>query len=1071
MKRKSLTAMVLLCLFTALLPVRVSAMDSMTDSTEPEQVIPGEEVNEDDPYPFIGEGYCGLNVKYELDNDGKLRIYGTGDMFDYTYEDVGSSGFPSNVPDWYNLRNEIKTVVIEPGVTSIGKAVFINCVNLESIEIPEGVIGVGAGAFYACHGLKEITLPRSLQSIGTLAFHYCDALTDIEIPSNVNEIGLSAFNWCYKLSTLTVAAENTAYSSLDNVLFNKSQTELIFCPQSRSGAYTVPASVKRIVERAFDDCTGLTEITLPSGLVSIGDYAFFNCYSAAKIDIPETVNEIGDYAFYYCRNITEAHIPSGVTSIGNYVFASCMGLTNVTLPENLKTIGDYAFSRCHMLPAIEIPEGVTEIGESAFFNCTFRSIVIPSGVTKISDSCFGSCILLSDVSLPEGLIEIGASAFANCRQLISIRIPDHVKVIGDNAFTNCIGLAEFGFPADLESIGQSAFSYCTSLTEAVLPSGVKTIGGRAFSGCENLNDIVLSDSLISIGDYAFELCNALEQINIPEGVTEIGGFVFSNCNNLKKIVLPSTLTSLGTYAFNSCYSLASINLPDGLTEIKDYTFQYCDALASVKMPRSLTKIGSYAFRDCSALTSITIHEGTKTLASDSFWGCSGLKTVVLPVSAVEIGPRAFSNCSAITDVYYTGSETEYENRLLDERWAETSNTYFFHADWHFDYVIPAQSEPSGIALSADHLELNPGKSAKLLADVNPYDAEQRVTWSSDHPEIAAVNSNGKVTALANGSAVITAVSVRNPNVKATCTVNIAECIEVNSASLALNEKIQVRLYVYVPEPELETTDIKVVFNDKERILHAEDADKAVKGGRECRVVTVDLFAKQLRDDITLTVQDLNKDPKYLEYRGTDVTDGYHYCAEDYVTAVEENADDSLLIDLVHKMNWFGMFAQNQFSYNPVYFPYPEEISNLDYTVADPYQVKNTGAAEGIEYTSGSLQLDSDTGIRVFFTVDDSHSIDDYTFTVDEKVVKPVLRSGKKYYVSITGIAAKQLNEWHTITVTDKAGNTLTTQYCGLSYVCAVLNSDTAPDSLWYLCKSIYLYWDAAYQYFNRPVSE
>ena len=1071
MKRILLIIPVLLSVFVSALPVCVAAEDSVTEVTEPEQIAETNDVGDDDPYPFIGEGYCGPTVHYELDHEGKLRIYGTGDMYGYTYEDFGSSGFPSDVPDWYNLRDEIKTVVIESGVTSIGSAVFINCRNLESIEIPEGVTRIGAGAFYYCNSLKNITLPQSLTSIGTLAFHYCDTLESIAIPANVNEIGINAFYNCYALSELTVADGNGSYSSIDNVLFNKSQTELLYCPQSRSGAYTVPVQVRRIGERAFNECTGLSEIILPSNLVSIGDFAFFNCYSAVRIDIPESVTEIGDWAFYYCSKITEAHIPEGITSIGSHVFHLCQSLNSVTLPESLQTIGDYAFSQCYMLKEIEIPAGVTEIGASAFFNCQFSKIVIPAGVTKISDSCFGSCILLSDISLPEGLLEIGASAFANCRQLISIRIPDHVNVIGDNAFTNCIGLAEFGFPADLESIGQSAFSYCTSLTEAVLPSGVKTIGGRAFSGCENLNDIVLSDSLISIGDYAFELCNALEQINIPEGVTEIGGYVFSNCYNLKKAVLPSTLASLGTYAFNLCYSLASINLPDGLTEIKDYTFQYCGALASVKMPRSLTKIGSYAFRDCSALTSITIHEGTKTLASDSFWGCSGLKTVVLPVSAVEIGPRAFSNCSAITDVYYTGSETEYENRLLDERWAETSNTYFFHADWHFDYVIPAQSEPSGITLSADHLELNPGKSAKLFADVNPYDAEQRVTWSSDHPEIASVNSNGKVTALANGSAVITAVSARNPNIKASCTVNIAECIEVNSASLALNEKIQVRFYVYIPEPELETTDIKVLFNDKETILHAKDADKAVKGGRECRVVTVDLFVKQLRDDIQLTVQDLDGNPKYLEYRGTDVTDGYHYCAEDYVTAVEENADDALLIDLVHKMNWFGLSAQEQFNYNSVYFSYPDEITNLDDTAADAYKVRNTGAAEGIEYASGSLQLDSDTGIRVYFTVDDGYSIDDYTFVVNDKKVKPVLKSGNKYYVTIKGIAAKELNKWHTITITDKAGNTLTTEYCGLSYVCAVLNSGSAPYTLYYLCKSIYLYWDAAYQYFNRPVSE
>ena len=292
-------------------------------------------------------------------------------------------------------------------------------------------------------------------------------------------------------------------------------------------------------------------------------------------------------------------------------------------------------------------------------------------------------------------------------------------------------------------------------------------------------------------------------------------------------------------------------------------------------------------------------------------------------------------------------------------------------------------------------------------------------------------------------------------------------IYINSASVALDEKIQARIYVYVPESELETTYVKTTFNGMSATGAANILPTAVRSGRECRLVTVDIFAKQMRDAITVTVLDKDGNPKYLEYKGTDVTDGFTFHVADYVKLAEDNSDDALLIDLVHKMNWYGLYAQKQFNYKPVEFEEPAEITNFNDAVLNDYAVQNTGTAEGIEYTSGSLQLDSDTGVRVYYTLTGTDAISDYTFKVDGTEVQPALRGGKKYYVTVNGMAAKDLNTVHTITVTDKTGNTLTTEYSGLTYTYSVVSNANAPKTLKDLCRSIYLYWDAANKYFNQ----
>ena len=296
---------------------------------------------------------------------------------------------------------------------------------------------------------------------------------------------------------------------------------------------------------------------------------------------------------------------------------------------------------------------------------------------------------------------------------------------------------------------------------------------------------------------------------------------------------------------------------------------------------------------------------------------------------------------------------------------------------------------------------------------------------------------------------------------------VTDPIFINSRSVELEEKINARIYVYVPDSELETTYVTTTFNGTSKTEYALTMETATRSGRLCRVVSVDTFAKQMRDDIVVKVHEEDGTPKYLEYKEEDVTDGYVFHVEDYVKSVEENATDEKLIDLVHKMNWYGLYAQKQFKYNPVEFEEPAVITNFNDAVLNDYAVQNTGTANGITYTSGSLQLDSDTGIKVNYTLTGTDTISDYTFTVDGTAVQPKLVSGKKYYVTYKGIPAKKLNEWHTVTVTDKAGNTLTTKYCGLTYTYSVVSNASAPDTLKDLCRSIYLYWEAAYNYFPK----
>ena len=111
-------------------------------------------------------------ITWTLSDDGTLTISGT-DMPDYYFEKLPEKYDPdydSNIP-WYSQRNKIKKIVIEEGVTNIGKLAFYNCSSLTSITIPESVTSIGQQGFEECSSLALITIPESVTSIGSSAFY------------------------------------------------------------------------------------------------------------------------------------------------------------------------------------------------------------------------------------------------------------------------------------------------------------------------------------------------------------------------------------------------------------------------------------------------------------------------------------------------------------------------------------------------------------------------------------------------------------------------------------------------------------------------------------------------------------------------------------------------------------------------------------------------------------------------------------------------------------------------------------------------------------------------------------
>ena len=496
----------------------------------------------------------------------------------YPVTSIGSSAFSG--------CSGLASVTIPNSVTSIGTQAFWNCSGLTSVTIPNSVTSIGGYAFSGCSGLTSVTIPNSVTSIGYRAFEACTGLTSIDIPNSVTSIGLELFFGCTGLTEINVDENNTAYSSIDGVVFNKSQTELVCYPGGKQGAYTIPNSVTSIGRSAFYGCTGLTSVIIPNSVTSIGYQAFSGCSGLTSIDIPNSVTSIGNYAFFECKALTSIDIPNSVTSIGKYAFSDCSGLTSVTIPNSVTSIGNHAFDGCSGLTEINVDENNTTYSsiDGVLFNKSQTELIQYPGGKQ------------GAYTIPNSVTSIGESAFHGCSGLTSVTIPNSVTSIGSNAFWECIGLTSVTIPNSVTSIGNYAFRECSGLTEINVDEN-----NTAYS---SIDGVLFNKSQTGLIQYPGGKQGAY---TIPNSVTSIGVLAFWGCTGLTSVTIPNSVTSIEYYAFGGCTGLTSITIPNSVTSIESNTFWNCSGLTSVTIPNSVTSIGSYAFSACSGLTNIYCH--------------------------------------------------------------------------------------------------------------------------------------------------------------------------------------------------------------------------------------------------------------------------------------------------------------------------------------------------------------------------------------------------------------------------------------------------------------------------------
>lgn len=405
------------------------------------------------------EWNCGVNtsniVTAHFDSaSGTLTFSGEGAMENYQTMHF--------VAPWKEISNQIKKIVIENGVTSIGSNAFYQCSDMQAtldLSDSKALTSIGNNAFYGCKKLTgSLEIPDSVTEIGAEAFLDCNNLSgNFELPEGLQSVGNDAFYNCYNL-TGGLKLPDTVTSIGTGAFYNCANLD---------GYLVLSSSLTKIPKIAFNNCVNLKvedKLVIPSSVTVIEDAAFARCSSlTGDLEIPDTVTSIGNNAFYGCSSLNGyLTLPSQLTVIPSCAFWNCSQLKvqgGLKIPENVKSIGWGAFRGCAQLKgSLTLPKDIESIGRQAFYDCTglTGTFKIPDTVTEIEQETFYHCGL--DFIFPSNVTSIGLRAFDACVNFKgdeegNFMIPETVQTVREDAFKRA-GIKRLFLPQNLQNIRQ-----------------------------------------------------------------------------------------------------------------------------------------------------------------------------------------------------------------------------------------------------------------------------------------------------------------------------------------------------------------------------------------------------------------------------------------------------------------------------------------------------------------------------------------------------------------------------------------------------------------------------------------
>lgn len=307
----------------------------------------------------------------------------------------------------------LTNVVLPQNLEQIGIGAFAGCRSWSNFNLPVSVTSIGAGAFNSC-GFTEAAWPANIAVMPEQVFYRCGSLRHLDIPEGVTKISRGALEQtglleinipasvtvitgakdgnvngaayslgrCFDCTDISVDNNNTVFSSIDGLLYDKAGETLLLSPAGRVGVCEIPTSTKVIDNNAFAYCAKITDFVFPQTTINEIKYnAFGNCDGLTTVKIPSTVLFIGDHIFTENHNLVNVEIACITCGdMGHYgIFRNCKALEKVWFRQTCTTIyaagpGSSSFRLCGAdLAQVYVEASSKPSGYGSYYNYDYNT--------------------------------------------------------------------------------------------------------------------------------------------------------------------------------------------------------------------------------------------------------------------------------------------------------------------------------------------------------------------------------------------------------------------------------------------------------------------------------------------------------------------------------------------------------------------------------------------------------------------------------------------------------------------------------------------------------------------------
>lgn len=475
---------------------------------------------------------------------------------------VGIAGYSIQYND------TIQTLSIADSVVKVGNFAFSRCSNLATVRWTSGCDVIPESCFERDTKLVTITNTGHVNKIEGTAFENCSGLSEITVPV-LQTAGWRAFAGCSSLKEVNIPEVET----IEGGAFGESGLRNVL----------VGNKLKKIGDRAFEECKALTSINLQEGLEII-DGAFLNCISLKQINLPSTLNNI--YYAFKGSGLTTVTIPAGNSLWCEGAFTDCKNLTSVTL--HCTETGRYLFNGCENLTSVTIGSEVQTLNKETFLNCSgIKSISIPDTVKKIDDEAFSGCDRLTMI---KGTYNSEAERFAG---VIGVTFEGTAAPIADTTIT----------------LSKTSYTYTGKACKpsvTVVHNGKKLLQGTDYKVSYEKNVAVGTAEVKITGAGKYTGSTSVKySINVDTKKTYKSG-------NLKYKIVSAKSKTVKVVSMVS-KKKSSVTIPSTV-KIAGGTYK-------------VTNIDARAFQKNKYIKSVVLGKNVKTVSAKAFYGCSKLSKI------------------------------------------------------------------------------------------------------------------------------------------------------------------------------------------------------------------------------------------------------------------------------------------------------------------------------------------------------------------------------------------------------------------------------------------------------------